>query len=420
MNHINTKVLGGLAAAAIVAIGAAAVVSSYRQPGSESPEEAAYALPELHQHINDVKAVGFVVADDKPAVTLENKGTSWTVREKEGYPADTGKLRGLLLNLANARLLQEKTANTERYKELGVEDLKNKEAKGVLIKLEGLAGPAQLIIGNGSNHGGGTFVRRPGDTQSWLAQGQIRVDRDPGQWLDTALTDIASGRIAEIVLSQVQGKTLRLFRQEPGQADFQLANLPAGRELAGPDALGGLASTLTGLKLEDVVAAKTHPRPEGIQPLQGRYRTFDGVNVEVSAWPQDGKHYASFSAFLDQAAADKAIQSEQDKAKADYQSLQKTAEKESNPAEGQAANVKTAAAPPAPLAVQDPAKYRQQRLDELNAEITHLNQRFQGRHFAIPEFKYANLDKSLDDVLKKVSTTKKPKLSSQAKKTATR
>ncbi|MGZ8143634.1 MAG: DUF4340 domain-containing protein, partial [Methylosarcina sp.] len=382
-------------------------VSNYRQPDSENSDEAAYALPELRRHVNDVKTVGIIASDNKPVVTLENSEHGWTVREKEGYPADTGKLRGLLLNLADARLLQEKTAHAERYKELGVEDLKNKEAKGVLIKLEGLAGPAQLIIGNGSNHGGGTFVRRPDDNQSWLAQGQIRVDRDPVQWLDTALIDIAPDRIAEIELNKAQGKSLRLFRQEPGNGNFQLGGLPSGRELAAPDVVGGLASTMSGLKLEDVAAGKNPPQPEDNPLLKAHYRTFDGVNVEAAAWPQDGKHYASFSASLDQAAADKAIQSEQTKAKADYQAQQK-------PAEGQADD----AEPPAPLAARDPAKYRQQRLDELNAEIARLNQRFQGRHFAIPDFKYANMDKTIDDVLKPLSETKKPAAKAKVQKKA--
>jgi hypothetical protein len=391
MNHINTKVLGGLAVAAVIAIGAAALVSNYRQPDSENSDEAAYALPELRRHVNDVKTVAIIASDNKPVVTLENGEHGWTVREKEGYPADTGKLRGLLLNLADARLLQEKTAHAERYADLAVEDVKNKDAKGVLIKLEGLAEPAQLIIGNGSSHGGGTFVRRPNDNQSWLAQGQIRVDRDPVQWLDTALIDIAPDRIAEIELNKAQGKSLRLFRQEPGNGNFQLGGLPSGRELAAPDVVGGLASTLSGLKLEDVVAGKNPPQPEDNLLLKAHYRTFDGVNVEAVAWPRDGKHYASFSASLDQAAADKAIQSEQAKADAE---------------------------PPAPLAVRDPAKYRQQRLDELNAEIARLNQRFQGRHFAIPDFKYTNMDKTIDDVLKPLSETKKPAAKTKVQKKA--
>ena len=55
-----------------------------------------------------------------------------------------------------------------------------------------------------------------------------------------------------------------------------------------------------------------------------------------------------------------------------------------------------------PLAVSDPAKYRQQRLDELTAEVARLNQRWQGWSFTIPAYTYTNMDKTLNDVLKPV------------------
>lgn len=411
MNHINTKVLAGLTAAAILAIGAAVLVSHHRQP-AEGSGEVAYALPDLRQQVNDVKSITIVVGNNKTAVTLNNGEQGWSVHERGDYLADNGKLRGLLIKLADTRLLQKKTANTQRYPDLGVEDVKAKDAKGVLLKLEGLSKPAQLIIGNASSHGDGTFVRRPDDPQSWLAQGQIHIDRDPVQWLDTELADIASERIAEIVLSTAQGKTLRLFRDE-ANGNFQLADLPRGRELAAPDVIGALASTLSRLTLEDVVSREGYSLPEGSHQSKAHYRTFDGVNVEVIAWKQGSKHYASFEASLDQAQADKSIQSEQNKANADYEAQQKTAEKGSKPAEGQEAEIDSASAP---LAVKDPVKFRQQRLDEISAEIARLKTRFQERHFMIPEFKYANMDKTIDDVLKPLSEAKKPAVKAKVSK----
>ena len=48
---------------------------------------------------------------------------TWTVAERDNYPADTGRLRKLLLELAEARLLEEKTSNPELYDRLKVEDI---------------------------------------------------------------------------------------------------------------------------------------------------------------------------------------------------------------------------------------------------------------------------------------------------------
>jgi hypothetical protein len=103
-----------------------------------------------------------------------------------------------------------------------------------------------------------------------------------------------------------------------------------------------------------------------------------------------------FSAALDQAQADRHIQSEQAKAKADYEARQKAAG-------GDAAKTGNGG-PSAPLAVSDPAKDRQQRLDQLNSKLTALNQRFTGWNFAIPPAKFSNMDQSLENLLKPAAT----------------
>jgi hypothetical protein len=238
MNHINPKVVLGLGAAAALASIAAMVASSGRQPVDESAQPAAYALPALRGRINDVRAVTLTAAEDKPAVTLVRESKGWTVQEKGGYPADTGKLRELLLQLADASLLEPKTGSEQRYAELGVEDVKARDAKGIRVSLEeGSGKPEQLIVGNLSPQGKGTFVRRPEDRQSWLAKGSLSIERDPARWLDTALADIPAARIAEIVLTRPDGKTVRLFKTQPGDAAYKVDGLPAGREPAADSVL---------------------------------------------------------------------------------------------------------------------------------------------------------------------------------------
>lgn len=404
MNHINSKVLLGLGTAAALAVVVAAMVSSSRQPLLESSKNAAYALPELRDHVNDVKTLNIVAAEDKALVTLQKGDKGWSVREKGGYPANVGKLRELLLNLSDARLLEPKTVNQQRYADLAVEDISGKDAKGLLVTLDGLLKPARLIIGNDSGHGDGSFVRRPDDKQSWLASGRIALERDPAKWLEPALLDIGSERIAEIVLNKPDGNGLRVFKQQAGNSDYQVADTPAGRETAGPGLINGLASTLSGLILEDVASAQSLQLPDDSQLLKASYRRFDGVGIDVAAWRQDGKHYARFHATLDPAVAEAAIQSEQSKAQSDYEAAQTPMDEQS----GQQTSTPASSQTQPPLAVGDPAKHRQQRLDELAGEVERLNQRLQGWYFAIPAYKYANMDKSINDVLKPLPAPNPP------------
>jgi hypothetical protein len=382
------KTLLGLGGAAAVAIIAATVISSNRQPVTDvAPLASGYLITELKDHINDVRSVTITIAEDKPVVTLSRSGKGWTVQEKGGYAADTGKLRELLLKLADARLMEAKTTNERHYADLGVEEIKSAGAKGVKVVLSGLASPAELIIGHISAKSGGTFVRRPGDTQSWLANGSLTVDRDPANWIDRAIVDIAPERISEITLTKPGGKPVRAVR-DPSTGSLKLADIPAGREAA--DAVSGLASTLSGLTLEDVMPASSIQIPGNDKLLQAVYRTSDGVKLNMWGWGQDGKHYVRISPILEHSEAESKIQADQAKAKSEFEEKLKADPKLT-----------------APIAVSDPAKDKEQRLAALASEVSELNLRVDGWVYVLPPYKYGNLDKSMDDLLKPAAAAAK-------------
>jgi hypothetical protein len=386
MTHLNSKAVLGLGAAAVFAVIAAMAISSGRQPVSE-PQRAGYALPGLRDHLNDVRSVTIIGAENKTVVSLLREGQGWQVQEKDGYPADAGKLREMLITLANAELLERKTANVQRYADLGVEDIQAKEAQGVELRLEGLGQPARLIVGKVDDNNGATFIRCPEEKQSWLAKGVLRIDRDPVRWIDKSLTDIPSGRIAEITLVRPAGKELRLFKSKPEDSAYSIADLPSGREA---DPAAGLASTLAGLTLIDVFPASAVAAPPESNLLKARYRTFDGLTIEVQAWNRDDRHYARFSATLDRALAESHLQAEAAKT-------------------SQSARTHDAGKPQDSPAQATPAPDIGQRLEALDREAERLNRRFAGRSFVIPADKYSNMDKSLADVLKPATTGPKQK-----------
>jgi hypothetical protein len=389
MNHMNTKTLMGLGAVAAVALVAATVISSHRQPANEAaPQAKGYAIADLKEHLNDVRGVTVRAAEDKAVVTLGKSDKGWTVQEKGGYAADTGKLRDLLLKLADANLLEQKTANEQRYPDLGVEDVKSADAKGVKVMLDGLTKPAELIVGNVSPKSGGTFVRRPDDKQSWLAKGSITVDLDPANWIDKSVVDIGAERIAEIVLTKPGGKSVRLLKERQGDTTLKLAEAPAGREAA-TSVLSGLASTLSGLTLLDLAPIQATQMPADEKQLSAVYRTFDGLKINVWGWKQGDKHYVRFAVVLEQANAEAFIQADQAKVKSEFEAKQKEDAKAV-----------------APTAVADPATDRERRLVNLAAEVSAMTQRLDGWVYVIPPYKFTNMEKSMDDLLKPLESAK--------------
>lgn len=395
MKHLNSKTVIGLGIAAALAVMASLFITSARKPMVESATRASYTIPELRDRLNEVSGILVTGAENKPLVTVEKTATGWALKESGGFPADLGKVRELLLKLADAALLEPKTANAQRYAELGVSDVSGKDAKGVQLTLQGLSKPVQLIIGSSGARGDGTFVRIPGEKQSWLAKGNLTVDKDPSNWLDKALVDVAAARIQEVVLRRPDGKALRAFKQ-PGDAHLKLADVPKGRELSSEFAADSLASVLAGLQLDDVYPAKQAEPPADGKVYRAHYLTFEGLFVDLTAWKAGDKNHARLDAGLDTALAESHIQSEQARIKSEFEPRQQKPDDKDAP--------KQAELPPP--AVSDPGKDRQQRLDALNAELGRLKQRFEGWTFALPAYRFSSLDKSMEDLLKPVAREK--------------
>ena len=135
---MNAKTLSTLAAAAVVALVAAIWINSADAPVSEESAKDKPLLPGLRDELNKVDGLVLGGAGGKPLVTLKRSGDGWQVAERSNYPADLGKLREYLYKLADAKVLDTKTANPKRYADLGVEDPIDPNAKSLLVTLGGL------------------------------------------------------------------------------------------------------------------------------------------------------------------------------------------------------------------------------------------------------------------------------------------
>lgn len=391
---MNQKTLIGLAIAALVAIVAAIAINRANTPRSESDgERSSYLAPALRDHVNDVSKVVVTGAENKTLATLERGANGWSLVEKGGYMVDTGKLREFLLKLADATLVEQKTANKDKYATLGVDDVSVKDAKGLQVELDGLAQPLKLIVGVAGPRGG-TFVRRVGDAQSWLASATLNVEKNAADWLKKDLVDIAANRIESVTITHPDGKRVRVTKDAEGDANFKLADIPKRREAGLEYSANGLASMLAGLRFDDVVPAKEAAPDDNA--LKASYATFDGLMVDVTAWEKDAKDYAQFTASLDATQADKGIAAQQAKANSEFETATAAAAKDSKPADK----------PIKPLAVSAVVKDHENRLAALNKEVADLNARVNGWTYVLPAYKYATINKSIDDLLRPLEDKK--------------
>lgn len=395
MNHMNSRTVVGLGIAAAAAIVIAAGISLSRKPVADAAQGAGVALPGLAEHLNDVTRISVTGPGQKLIATLEKSGQGWGLKEKSGYRADAGKVREFLLRLSQSRLIEQKTANEQRYAEIGVSDIGAADAKGLLIAIDGLPQPAQLIVGIMNSRADATYLRRAGDKQSWLAKGNLIPDKTAANWLDKRIVDLPATRVREVAWSRPDGKAVRVFKAKSDDANYVVADLPKGREPSSEFAANGEATTLAGLNFDDVLPAGEAPPPADGKVYRASFASFDGVVVELVGWKQNDTFRAQFQARKDAAAFDAALNAAQAKAKADWDAQQAAAGADA---------AKPTATPP--VAVADPAKDKAERSAAVDAEVAELSRRFSGWTFVLPAYKAASFDKSVDDFLKQIEDRK--------------
>ncbi len=226
-----------LATAAGLSLIAAIVIYSARAPWSASTAGTGKALPNLQSDAGKVARI--VVTQGGKTTTVEKSGDQWLVKNQGGYPASADKVRALLTALSDAKLLEPKTRVTSRYAMLEVDDPAGKNSNARLIKLEDASGAtvAEIIAGKPRVHGGaggtggasGTYVRKPGDEQSWLASTTISGGSALKDWANPRVFETQTEKISEVSV-EVQGEQPYVIKRGADGA-HQLDQIPPGKKI---------------------------------------------------------------------------------------------------------------------------------------------------------------------------------------------
>jgi hypothetical protein len=208
-----------LAAAILVLVLALSVARMRRSDGAGA---GAPVMPQLATQFGDVTRVTLRHGAAEPQVTLQRQGSGWTLAQRDGYPADSAKLRKLLVALAGLRIAEAKTADPANYAALGVDDPGHPGALGTEVTITTAAGQRSLIVGKPA--AGGNFVRDPQAARSVLAVPGTTPDGEARDWIDTRLLDIGPALIREVSLKPHAGPAVT----RPGSAYGALAGLEAG------------------------------------------------------------------------------------------------------------------------------------------------------------------------------------------------
>ncbi len=300
-------------------LGAAAVAGGWyfgtaRQPAEQTNVAAGTLMfPGLTAQLGD--AARIEITHQGKTITLVRLGdgaeSPWGLEQRGNYPVQVTKLRAMLTALTELRLVEPRTTDPALYERLGLADATDAKGSSDLVKVDDKAGKpiAELLVGHRRVRTQGNvpdqvFVRRPGEAQTWLAEGSLEVDADPQLWLDRDVMNIDHARIAGVVVQR--GATTLAFAAKDGKLvlasnvtapkleDFKLDDLDRGLEM---------------LTFEDVTPDKDAAASKVGDPIATSvFSTTDGLAVHVTLLKGEKDIWARFSASAgDAGVGDKAV-----------------------------------------------------------------------------------------------------------------
>ena len=268
------------------------VLSAIIMANRQAPDsETAVALPGLDNVLNDVTKLTIRTAGNRAVTSLMRGTERWTIAERGNYPADVGKIRQNLIALANATIVEQKTADPARYSRLGVEDIANEDATGIELVIDSPDGSFRLIIGKTGIRGDQAYARIPGSAGSLLIAARLDLGQEPVDWLDLALLDIPSSDLSRVTTIHPDGETVRIRNTE---ADgFEPVDLPADGKITDTGVADSIGSALADLKLVDV-STRDNAGLDGIEPIISRFETRDGLAVITRVYTEGDERFVGF------------------------------------------------------------------------------------------------------------------------------
>ena len=242
------------------------------------------------------------ISQGDKSIALANAGSGWALSSHGNYPARAEVVRGLLVKMAEADLVEPKTSVKERFGLLELEDPAGKDAKSRLVRLMDAKGAVitEVVVGKkrvdafGANRSG-TYVRRPGDTQTWLASADLEASLAAKDWVAPAILDVQPAKIATLTIEMPGSSALKLVRDAAGgpTPKFNIAGLAADKKLkegASPDTLVRAAATLD---LDDVRKADPAAKADaGTLTIEGE----KGLKVVIALRKAGDDTWATISA----------------------------------------------------------------------------------------------------------------------------
>ena len=302
---MNARIVRGLLILTVLSV-SGAVWSILQAPDAQNVAHGQIAFPVLRDNPDAVSRLVLISGEAEFNFERNVGTTAWQAGSKHDYPADPGRIREIVTELADMRLVEAKTRLPERFTRIGVESPDQAGSTSALLRLEDKTGRrlADVILGQrvwrqtGTSQFG-TFIRFPSEDRAWLASGGLDLPADLISWLDRLIVDIDADMVTKATIETDIHPMFVIARGSPDE-DFALSRGDGPVRINQSEA-EKLSKGFAGLTFDDVTPLAETTLPETLKRVTAE--TFDGLSITIEFGTTDGQTSARLSATGNDAAA---------------------------------------------------------------------------------------------------------------------
>jgi Domain of unknown function (DUF4340) len=245
--------------AILAAVSTAVAITSYAANNTWSPGQVAGArmFPALAANAGTVAAIELRQGPKVFTIERADGGGAWRLKERGGYPIPADKVRTLMLGLAEADLVEAKTRVADRYGLIDLEEPTAAGAKSRSVRLLDAKGGvlAEAVVGKKRSDAfgfgkSGTYVRKPGDVQTWLANTDLDVSADLKDWVKTDVFQTDSSKVSRVTVEMPGEQPLKIERN--ADKKLTVAGIPQGQKLKDEGTADSIARAAAFIDFDDV------------------------------------------------------------------------------------------------------------------------------------------------------------------------
>ncbi len=233
-------------------IGAGVYLTQQEQGQSEFNKT--HLVADFASKANALSQLKIISAGNTVVIDAQKKDGQWIMVNLDNYPVDSSKISTLVNELAQASIVEKKTAKAEKLHKLGLRDISNDDSAATAISLIADGSEYQILLGSypsGSNNA--RYVRYQNNTQSYEIDRRIDTPNFVNNWIERKLYSGFSFTDIKQITRQATHNSADNFIVEKETKEtphFSLPSLPEGKQYIRDGIFDELSNAIAGFRFD--------------------------------------------------------------------------------------------------------------------------------------------------------------------------